>query len=240
MAGFPGLVGLIGAGLAGGSLFSVDGGNSRLVEGSLRLAGAEVRTGARVSGVREDRTVEFADGGTVAADIVVLAVPLAVAGIALPASVALPPTRYRRVHVTLVAGRLSERYFGMANPPETIFTASGENRPFNSAARIGWSKTADAPVFKFFGTQPLPDEVVHQIVDDVHDIKRIEWDAYPVMQVDPQTAPFELAPGIFFPNAFEAVVSTLETESVAGRIVGDLVAQRLQGENEAATASATA
>jgi prenylcysteine oxidase/farnesylcysteine lyase len=240
MAGFPGLVGLIGAGLAGGGLLSVDGGNQRLVEGSLRLAGAEVHTGARVSRVHDDRSVELADGSVIPADIVVLAVPLAVAGIDLPAAVELPPTRYRHVHVTLVAGRLSESYFGMANPPETIFTASGENRPFNSAARIGWSRSNGVPIFKFFGTQALPDAAVRQIVDDVREIKRIEWDAYPLMEVAPQTAPFEIAPGIFFPNALEAVISTLETESLAGRIVGDLVAQRLEGADDSATVSATA
>jgi len=240
MAGFPGLVGLIGAGLAGGELFSVDGGNQRLVEGSLRLAGADVRTGARVSRVRDDRTVELADGSTVAADVVVLAVPLAVAGIDLPTAVELPPTRYRHVHVTLVAGRLSERYFGMSNPPETVFTASGENRPFNSAARIGWSRSMGVPIFKFFGTRPLPDDTVHRIVDDVRDIKRIEWDAYPLMEVAPQTAPFEISPAIFFPNAFEPVISTLETQSVAGRVVGDLVAQRLEAAGDTADVSTTA
>jgi prenylcysteine oxidase/farnesylcysteine lyase len=228
MAAMPGLAGLIGAGLTGGSLFSVAGGNSGLVEGALRLAAAEVHTRSRVVDVRGDRTVVLADGSTVDADVVVLAVPLAVAGISVATTAALPPTDYRRVHVTLVAGRPSGRYFGTATPPETIFTTADPRRAFNSLGRIGWSRAEGVPILKFFSLEPLSDEVVRAIVDDCREIKRLDWAAYPVMTVSPDTAPFEIAPGVYFPNALEPIVSTLETETIAGRVVGDLVAERVE------------
>jgi len=228
IAALPGISGLIGASLAGGGLFSVAGGNARLAEGALRLAGAEVRLRTRVAEVRDDRTVVLADGTTIDADIVVLAVPLAVAGIALPASVALPPTEYRHVHVTLVAGTPSAEYFGTATPPDTMFTTWNDDTPFTSLGRIGYSRAEQVPILKFFSLAPLSDETVHRIIGDVRAIDRLEWDAYPVMEVSPQTAPFELAPGVFFPNAFEALISTLETETIAGRAVGALVAERLR------------
>jgi prenylcysteine oxidase/farnesylcysteine lyase len=227
MAGLPGLAGLIGAGMAGGGLFSVDGGNERVVEESLRAAEADVRTGARVVAVHDDRTVVLADGSTVPADIVVLAVPLAVAGIEVATSTPLPATKYRHVHVTLAAGRPSAAYFGTATPPEAIFTTADTRREFNSLARIGWSRVDDVPILKFFSLERLSDEQLRRMVDDFHGVKRFEWDAYPIMSVAQETAPFEIAPGVFFPNAFEAVLSTLETETIAGRVVGDLVAHRV-------------
>jgi len=227
IAAFPGFVGLIGAGLAGGELFSIAGGNNQLAEGSLRLAGAEVRTGCRVVEVRDDRTVVLEDGSELTADVVVLAVPLAVAGITLPSAVELPPTRYRRVNVTLVAGTPSATYFGTPKPPNTIFTVADSPTPFNSIGTVGWSRSEQVPILKFFSLEELPDALVGDLVDDVRAVKRHEWDAYPIMEVNPQSAPFELAPGIFFPNALEVYMSTLETETIAGRVVGDLVADRL-------------
>lgn len=229
IAALPGFSGLIGAGLAGGSLFSIEGGNAGLAAGALRLAGAEVRTSTRVTEVREDRTVVLADGATIAADIVVLAVPLAVSGITLPASVALPPTRYRRVHVTIVAGRPSARYFGTATPPETIFTTWNDSTPFTSLGRIGFSRSEQVPILKFFSLEPLDDDTVHSLIDDVRAVDRLEWDAYPIMEVSPSTAAFEISPGVYFPNALEPLISTLETETIAGRVVGGLVAERLSG-----------
>jgi len=225
ISAMAGIVGVIGAGLAGGSLFSVEGGNHLIAEGSLRLANATVRTGARVTEIRADRTVVLADGSTVAADIVVLAVPLAVAGIELPTSIALPKTEYRRVYVTLVAGNPSAAYFGTATPPSTILSTANEKNPFRSLGRIGWSREAGVPIFKFFSLEPITDELVVRLMDDVRVIDRLEWDAYPIMRVDPATAPFELAPGIFFANALEPIFSTLETETLAGRVVGNLVAE---------------
>jgi prenylcysteine oxidase/farnesylcysteine lyase len=228
MAAMPGLAGLVGAGLAGGGLFSVADGNDGLVAGSLRLAAAEVRTGARVVEVRDDRTVVLADGSAVEADIVVLAVPLAVAGIAVATTEPLPETAYRRVHVTLAAGRPSAEHFGRATPPEAIFTTADARRHFNSLARIGWSREHGVPILKFFSLEPLGDDLVNSIIDDCREIKRLEWSAYPIMPVAPETAPFEIAPGVFFPNALEPIVSTLETETIAGRVVGDLVSERVE------------
>jgi len=228
IAALPGISGLIGASLAGGGLFSVAGGNAGLAEGSLRLAAAEVRTGARVVEVQDDRTVVLANGTTIAADIVVLAVPLAVAGITLPAAVTLPPTRYRHVHVTLVAGTPSTEYFGTATPPQTMFTTWNDATPFTSLGRIGYSRSEQVPILKFFSLEPLTDETVRRVIQDVRAIHRLEWDAYPIMDVAPQTAPFEIAPGVYFPNALEAMISTMETETIAGRAVGALVAERLR------------
>jgi prenylcysteine oxidase/farnesylcysteine lyase len=228
IAALPGISGLIGASLAGGGLFSVAGGNAALVEGSLRLADAEVRTGTRVVEVLDDRTLVLDDGTTVAADIVVLALPLAVAGITLPESVALPPTRYRHVHVTLVAGSPSPQYFGTKTPPQTVFTTWNDDTPFTSLGRIGYSRGEGVPIYKFFSLEPLTDETVRRVMHDVRAIDRLEWDAYPVMEVSPQTAPFELAAGVYFPNALEPMISTLETETIAGRAVGALVAERLR------------
>lgn len=228
MAAFPGLAGLIGAGLAGGSLFSVEGGNDAIVQGSLRLAAATVRTGARVTEVRADREVLLADGTSIPADIVVLAVPLAVAGITVPQGVAVPPTRYRHMHVTLVAGHPSPAYFGTTNTLGVVFTTAAKERAFNSLGQTGWSRQYGVPILKFFSLERMPDDLVHAIVDDVREVARLEWDAYPIMEVDPVSASFELAPGVFFPNALEPIISTLETESLAGRVVGDLVAARLR------------
>jgi len=227
ISAMAGIVGVIGAGLAGGSLFSVEGGNHLIAEGSLRLANATLRMNSRVIEVRDDRTVVLADGSTIAADAVVLAVPLAVAGIELPTSIDLPKTEYRRVYVTLVAGNPSATYFGTATPPSTIFSTANEKNAFRSIGRIGWSREAGVPIFKFFSIEPIADESIVRMMDDVRVIDRLEWDAYPIMKVDPSTAPFELAPGIFFANALEPIFSTLETETLAGRVVGNLVAERV-------------
>lgn len=81
---FAGLVGLAGAGLAGGSLFAIEGGNNTLLARVITAAEATVALGTKVTAVRADGArihLDDAGGGTHEFDAVVIAAPLENAGL---------------------------------------------------------------------------------------------------------------------------------------------------------------
>ncbi|MCL8027448.1 FAD-dependent oxidoreductase [Nocardioides bruguierae] len=225
IGGFAGIVGLAGAGLAGGSLFSLGEGNATLFERLLAQAGAEVRLGTPVTAVsaRDGRWEVRWDGGGETFDAVVVATPLVanpsgadpgLAGIACerlaPWAVA---AGYRRVHVTLVEGRPAPAGLDGRPVPCTLFTSGGED--FTSLGLVGHAAGSGLPVYKFFSHEALTDDVLDRYVPARRDVARLAWDAYPVLEPGAAQPPFRVAPGLYLATALEAVVSTMETESVS-------------------------
>jgi len=57
------------------------------------------------------------------------------------------------------------------------------------------------------------------------EVERLVWRAYPVLKPSQQWPPFRLGRRIYYANAMESAVSTMETEAVAGRNVVGLLRQ---------------
>ena len=244
---FAGLVGLAGAGLAGGRLFSVEGGNWTLFQRTLEKMGVDLRVDTRVDRIdvqkeagSADRFVVSASDGTVEAfDAVILAAPPALSGIAVTqgdAEVPVARNPYQRVYTTLVVGDLDPAYFGVPEGsalPSTVFTADSAQAPFKSVGVTGYSPMYHRRMYKIFSAEHrMSDEEIHDIFDDVRDVLRFTWDgAYPVLKPGSKHVPFRLAPGLYYANAFETVAGSVEVEAVGGWNAGRLAA-RYVAEND--------
>lgn len=225
ISGFAGTVGLAGAGLAGGSLFSIAAGNAALFSGALERVGADVRLGTAVVEITAGRTVITAEGVSETFDAVVLAAPNESAGIRGPGLDRVTDNGYQTVHVTLIAGLVNPAYFGTGSVPGSVFTT--KSAEFKSFGRVGFSAQHTVPIYKIFSADAVDEALLGRLFSSVADTHALVWQAYPKMTVDPTLHSFTAAPGIYTANVLEAVMSTLETEAVAGWSVADLVARDL-------------
>ena len=225
VSGFAGIVGMIGAGLAGGSLFSIADGNAALFSGALERVGADVRLGTAVVEVTAGRAVITADGITEQFDAVVLAAPAEFAAIRGPGLDRYTDNGYQEVHVTLIAGIVNPAYFGTRTVPGTVLTTP--TAEFKSFGQVGFSVEHNVAIFKIFSADAVDNALLARLFSSVADTHALVWQAYPKMTVDPTLHSFTAAPGIYTVNVLEAVMSTLETEAVAGWSVADLVARDL-------------
>lgn len=228
---FAGLVGLAGAGLAGGHLFAVEGGNWTLFQRALEKMGVDARFGAKVTRVnileREGSLPRFsvtANGIAEEYDTVIIAAPPALSGISVTRDDAeLPIARnpYQPVHTTIVVGDLDPSYFGCtagAKLPSTIFVADSANAPFKSVGVTGYSSAHHRRMYKIFSAEHRMTEAeLSAIFTDVVDAHEHVWaGAYPVLGTNVQHVPFELQPGLYFANAFETAAGSIEVEAVGG------------------------
>lgn len=234
------LVSLTGGGLAGGRLFSVQEGNVHIVEGLLAASTAHVRTKLaawRVAsrtdppGGPAGYTVTAVGGSEEAFDAVILAVPLELAGLEfeglrLPVSASVR-RRYHVTHTTFVAGRLRAGAFGLPERdevPELLLTRERPDIPFSAIGLLGPAAGDGRSIYKVFSRQPLDEALLDRIFADRAETTRLVWEAYPVLNPAPASPPFRLAHGLYYANAMESAVSTLETEAMAARNVVNLLA----------------
>jgi len=79
-------------------------------------------------------------------------------------------------------------------------------------------------VVKIFSMDRMDDEWLGNMFDDqVHWILRKEWDSYPVLPPRTDFPPVKLDDGFYYINAFEPLISTMETETIAARNVVELM-----------------
>lgn len=55
--------------------------------------------------------------------------------------------------------------------------------------------------------------------------RRLTWQAYPLLNPTTDWPPFRLAPALYYVNAMESPVSTMETEAIGARNVVNLLIQ---------------
>jgi protoporphyrinogen oxidase len=250
------LIGLAGAGLAGGYLFVVAGGNWKLYDQVCKKIGTDIQLNSQVTQINipeqtsDDEpaqyTVSTANGQLDKFDAVILAVPPVLADIEFTG--ANPQTKivehpYQKVVTTLVVGDLSPQYFNHQNRgkmPSTILTADSargngryapSNRaPFKSVGITGYSPVYDSRIYKIFsGDYEVPQSELDEIFTRVLDVHTHIWrGAYPVLTPGIAHLPFELNPGLYFANALETVAGSLEVETVGGTNAANLAANYLQ------------
>ncbi|MDR1033872.1 MAG: FAD-dependent oxidoreductase [Bifidobacteriaceae bacterium] len=242
---FAGEVGLAGAGLVGGHLFAVEGGNGNLFTKVLdKLAEhgvAKVNYSTAVTKVTPNSvtlSVPNADGNTKVAgyDAVLVAVPFELSGITAETATGEPidiPLRdYKEVHVTLVVGDLKLAYFGQSAdtqkvPPDCIFVKANQGLPYKSIGLV--AKTSDGKnVYKLFSDEPLAEQVIDDIFTNVTD--KIEWHwqgAYPVLTPTDNWQKVQLTDGLYYVNGFESAAASIETNMVAARNATNLAGEVL-------------
>ncbi|HXI91864.1 MAG TPA: FAD-dependent oxidoreductase [Blastocatellia bacterium] len=232
------LFSLAGAGFAGGHLFSVMGGNSQVCERLLKRANADVRAGNRVIKIAVDSSnpkqysITTTSGSEPGFDAVIIATPLELASIEFEGAVAedlsYSGRSYQVTHATLVAGDLNAEFFeaqSTSDLPDTILTTENPRLWFSSVGRIGTSSATRHPIYKVFSRETLTDEQISELFAKPSEVERFVWRAYPVLKPSQQWPPFRLGRRIYYANAMESAVSTMETEAVAGRNVVGLLRQ---------------
>jgi prenylcysteine oxidase/farnesylcysteine lyase len=179
--------------------------------------------------------VTIEGGGELVVDAVIIATPLETAAIELdvplPHGPAIASRPFQVTHATFVAGNLNAAFFGHASSsqlPGTILTVEDPDIWISSVGRVGFSPTTGTPVYKVFSRESLTDRQVESLFRHSFEVERIVWRAYPVLLPSTSWPAFELAKGLYYPNAMESAVSTIETEAVAARNVVRLL-QRVGG-----------
>ncbi|MGE5590768.1 MAG: FAD-dependent oxidoreductase [Bacillota bacterium] len=240
------LVSLAG-GSMGGHLLSVREGNSAICRRLLETAEVALRTGAEVvevarlspvssaGGQEPGFRITLAGGDTGFFDAVILAAPLELAGIRLvgmvPPAIPLASRPYHVTHVTFVVGQISPQYFGLSAPeqvPAMIMTEDSREIPFCAIGAGGKAANSEHTVYKVFSYQELDEEFLSRLFSLRTETQRFVWKAYPVYRPGMDWPPFVLDEGLFYANAMESGVSTMETEIMAGRNVVNLLLQRIR------------
>ncbi|MDR1431890.1 MAG: FAD-dependent oxidoreductase, partial [Propionibacteriaceae bacterium] len=232
-----GLVGLAGAGLAGGSLVTVADGNSTLFAKALDAAGAKVWLEApatRVESTSEGVLLHAGGGQPRRFDAVILAAPLELANVSISGGDLEPVAdigrRFQPVYTTLVAGEVNPEFFASAKAPSEVITIDDPATVFKALGQTGYSHSLGTPIWKFFSAEALTEAFLAEVFLKVHEVHRHLWQAYPVLTPEPRFRPFKLAGGVYQVNDFESAVSTLETEGALGWSVADLVARDLEAD----------
>lgn len=178
-------------------------------------------------------------------DAVVIAAPLPFANLQFEPTLQtkIPQVPYVHLHVTLLtttAKHPNPEYFGFPRSkpvPRTVLTTydgvrnGGREPEFNSLNYIRPLKEGgDEWVVKIFSNSSLSDEWLEEVFSgEVGWVLRKEWDAYP--RLDPRTPdafpPVQLDESLFYVNALEPFISTMETETVAARNVAELLLQNV-------------
>lgn len=255
---FVNLISLTGSGIAGGSLFSIAGGNVQVCQGLLRLAGIDVRTNTSIAAIaaapgdtpgQPRYRITTHQRNTETFDAVVIATPLertSIRFVGIRDRSPAPIARQSQVtHATFVAGRLNPGYFGQSRAvalPRGILTTENPQIPFSAIGRVGHSPTYGVPIYKIFSREALDDALIGRLFAQPQDTLRIKWHAYPVLQPSPAWEPFRLQHGLYYVNAMESAVSAMETEAVASRnvaqlLIQDVAALRHETRNQAVMAS---
>ena len=139
-----------------------------------------------------------------------------------------PLVDYTTLHVTLIRGDINPVYFNMKDVsqlPSSILTSAEYKPDFRSLTMLSVDEHGQS--FKMFSDEPLNDDLLNELFQNISMIQRKQWKSYPKMtpkNIQRWTASkFILLPGLFYVNAFEPMISTMETEAMSGHNVARLV-----------------
>jgi prenylcysteine oxidase/farnesylcysteine lyase len=238
---FAGLVGLAGAGIAGGHLFAVEGGNGALLGKVLDKISTEralsTYYNSNVTSVEQMENaagVKLVVSGEVKEyDAVIIGTALELSGLDVVNGaevVDVPRRTYQPVHVTLVLGDPRPEHFGLPSNtkvPSTVFVKAGQGVPYKSVGVTG--KTADGRrIYKVFSDQQLATSVLEDIFTNVELTAQYHWDgAYPVLDPENPWPRVRLANNIYYTNGFETAAASIEVNAVAARNTAMLLAKEL-------------
>jgi prenylcysteine oxidase/farnesylcysteine lyase len=216
----------------------IAGGNFQLFEQFIKRSNATLHLNTRVTSIKPKSassdlwTVKSSRGST-DYKAVILAAPFHSTGINVPASISeqIQPQPYVNLHVTLLATTASapsSSYFGLpgsAEAPRVMLTShQGQSKPeFNSLSYHGLVREGEWAV-KIFSEQEISDEWLAKMFDGkVGWVHRKLWEAYPVLPPATTFPPVKLDKGFYYVNAFEPLISTMETETVSSRNIVELL-----------------
>lgn len=230
------------ASMAASGAAAVQGGNRQIFEQFVNRSGAKLLLNTTVSSIKpksdsSHHWVVQSNLGSSEYMAVILASPFHSSGITLPESLSslIPEQPYVHLHVTLLtttSPTFNPAYFGLSDSskiPQMILTTSrgvrngGQEPEFNSLSYLGATREGEWAV-KIFSMKPISDEWLQKVFfGKVGWVYRKEWESYPILPPTGSFPPVRVDRGLFYVNAFEPFISTMETETVASRNVVDLL-----------------
>jgi len=213
----------------GGDTYTLDASNATLCHRLLTAAEATVHTATPVERVTvgPDGTRLTAPSESREYDAVCLATPAESADIEL--SGVSQPTGYddreiSELSVAYVAGRLDPEAFGEQSPedvPGVVVTSADSTAGFVHLRDV--SERAGQPVYKLTTHGGVTPTLLDSLFATIEDTAEVSWRAFPRLDPESPIPPFRLADGLYYVNAMESVVSTMETQAIAARSVANLV-----------------
>ena len=82
-------------------------------------------------------------------------------------------------------------------------------------------------LYKIFSTENMQEDVLHDIFLSHEVVGKFPWYAYPKFQPPEQYAPFKLADGLFYGNAWENAASCMEISAISAMNSALLVQEQL-------------
>ncbi|PAV22226.1 FAD NAD(P)-binding domain-containing [Pyrrhoderma noxium] len=232
--------------MAASGASSVKGGNFKIFEQFLAQSGANLFLNTSVlsiTGKQDHWSIATSNGKTKSYNDVIIAAPYYSTDIKITGSNDVPTIKeipiqpYVHLHVTLLtttAPHPNPEYFGLkhnAKAPTSILTTyegvrhGGHEPEFNSLTYHGKiASDQDEFVVKIFSKEALSDEWLDNVFSNkVTWVLRKEWDAYPELPPTTSFPPVVLADGLYYANAFEPFISTMETETISSRNIVDQI-----------------
>ncbi|GAN05753.1 FAD/NAD(P)-binding domain-containing protein [Mucor ambiguus] len=180
--------------------------------------------------------VETLDGTSQVFDEVVIAAPIKFSGIhQFPFPTKHEERPYHAVYVTLIAGHPDPRYFGrtMENMPTFVVSTGNplvdgfenEQAPFNTFSVHRFLENGES-VIKIFSPAELKDDYLDKLFVERSWTYRKGWHAFPQLAPIAKNQPFPSfilknnendESGIIYTGAFENFISTMETQTIAGK-----------------------
>ena len=136
---------------------------------------------------------------------------------------------FQTTWATFVRGTPRADYFGLARPddlPDAVLTIEDSAIPFSSLGLVAASSDG-ALIYKLFTREQVSESLLDELFSRRDVVEQIRWEAYPVLRPVADLPPFRLAEGLYWVNAMEYAVSTIETQAVAARNVANLVTAQL-------------
>ncbi|KAI0318721.1 FAD/NAD-P-binding domain-containing protein [Amylostereum chailletii] len=233
--------------LAANGASAIASGNWRVFDAFVERSGARKLLNTEVKSVQrksDELWTVKSTAGSADYRAVILAAPYHSTSISLPSAVAasIPEQPYVHLHVTLLsttAPAPNATYFGLkegAKVPTTVLTTldgvrrGGVAPEFNSLTYHGpivdaaTGEATEEMVVKIFSMAPVSNAWLGEMFQgQVGWVLRKEWDAYPILPPTTSFPPVKLDRGLYYVNAFEPLISTMETETIAARNVVDLL-----------------
>ncbi|KAF9650736.1 hypothetical protein BDM02DRAFT_1305567 [Thelephora ganbajun] len=217
------------------------GGHKQVFEKFVREANATLFLGSQVKSIKWNSnsntwTVKSTNG-SIDYRNAVLAAPIHTSHISLPESltVQVPERPHETIFTTVLTTNASHpdpTYFGLkqtAMVPRTILTTIGKDgeepgflslKYYNVIQRGGQEEY----VVKILSKEKLPKESLERLFgpESVRWVHTHEWKT-PVLTPTTTFPPIKLDKGFYYVNAFDSIISTLESSIVSGRNVADLL-----------------
>lgn len=230
-----GMVGAVALAAASDGIWSIEGGNKKLVEALASHSGANIKLKSAIKKISLTPDGQFVLRGRNKAeaeyDAVVIATPLSMAGIqfenfTFTSESVTKGISYHRTVATMVEGQVSTNFTGrdVIVVNETVFF-----RSLGRLSPLARSYSDDSTVYKIFSGHILKESEMNSLFESVNTLKIADWLAYPHYEgmrgIPAEAGNLLLEPGLVYTSPIELAASAMEMSLISAKNAALLLAQ---------------